>query len=107
MLNQEGGGFCNCSFRGDITTVQPNKYPCHIYGVIGHIMTKCLQFGEMPNMFKDKGVKIVNEQYIIENKTTNVSVHVVDVNMAITRSKANEAQVFTEREPIKKKYIVD
>jgi hypothetical protein len=34
-------------------------------------MTKCPQFGEMPNMFKDKGVKTVNEQYIVENNTTN------------------------------------
>jgi hypothetical protein len=59
------------------------------------------------NMFKDKGVKIVNEQYVVENKTTNVSIHVVDVNMAITRSKTNEAQVFTKREPTKKKIIVD
>jgi hypothetical protein len=70
-------------------------------------MTKCPQFGEMPNMFKDKGVKTVNEQYIVENKTTNVSVHIVDVNMAITKSKANEAQVFTKRKPTKKKNIVD
>jgi hypothetical protein len=40
-------------------------------------MTKCLRFGEMPNMFKDKRVKTVNEQYAVENKTTNVSIHVV------------------------------
>ncbi len=65
-------------------------------------MTKCLWLGEMPNMFKDKGVKTINEQYVVENKTTNVSIHVVDVNMAITRNKANEAQVFTKRRPTKK-----
>jgi hypothetical protein len=70
-------------------------------------MTKCLRFGEMPNMLKNKGVKIISEHYVVENKTTNVSIHAVDVNMAITKSKANEAQVFTQREPTKKRIIVD
>jgi hypothetical protein len=44
---------------------------------------------------------------MVEPKVSNPSVHMVDVNMAITRSKVIEEHVFKDREPIKKKFVVD
>jgi hypothetical protein len=42
----------------------------------------------------------------VEPKVSNPSVHIMDVNMAITKRKVIEKQVFKDREPIKKKYVV-
>jgi hypothetical protein len=61
----------------------------------------------MNNMFKIKGVKRIDKQVVVEPKVSNPLVHMVDVNIAITRSKATEEQVFKDNEPIKKKSIVD
>jgi hypothetical protein len=36
-------------------------------------------------MFKNKGVKLVEKQAVVEPKVLNPLVHTVDVNMAITR----------------------
>jgi hypothetical protein len=44
----------------------------------------------MQNMFKNKGVKPTEKQIMVETKVSNPSVHVVDVNMAITRSKVTK-----------------
>jgi hypothetical protein len=44
---------------------------------------------------------------MVEPKVSNPSVHVVDVNMAITRSKVIEEHVFKDKELIKTKYVVD
>jgi hypothetical protein len=41
-------------------------------------------------MFKDKGVKTIDKQVVIEPKFANPSIHIVDVNMAITRSKVTK-----------------
>jgi hypothetical protein len=41
-------------------------------------------------MFKNKGVKPTKKQIVAEHKVSNPSVHMVDVNMAITRSKVIE-----------------
>jgi hypothetical protein len=41
-------------------------------------------------MFKNKRVKIIEKQAMVEPKVSNLSVHMVDVNMAITRSKVTE-----------------
>jgi hypothetical protein len=38
-------------------------------------------------MFKNKGVKPTNKQAVVEPKVSNPSIHMVDVNMAITKSK--------------------
>jgi hypothetical protein len=38
-------------------------------------------------MFKNKGVKTIEKQVVVEPKGANPSVHIVDVNMAITRKK--------------------
>jgi hypothetical protein len=51
-------------------------------------------------MFKNKGVKTTKKLYLVEPKVANPLVHILDVSMAITRSKVNEEQVFKDREPI-------
>jgi hypothetical protein len=57
-------------------------------------------------MFKNKGVKIINKQVVVEPKVANPSIHIVDVNATITRSKVSEEQVFKDRKLIKKKSII-
>jgi hypothetical protein len=57
-------------------------------------------------MFKNKGVKTTKKPFVVELKVINPSIHIVDVDMAITRSKVIEKQVFKDREPIKK-FVVD
>jgi len=54
-------------------------------------------------MFKNKGVKITKKQVVVKPKVAYPSIHLMDVNMAITRSKVIEEQVFKDKEPIKKK----
>ncbi len=61
----------------------------------------------MQNMFKNKGVKITKKQAMVEPKVANPSIHIMDVNMAITKRKVIEEQVFKDRELIKKKSIAD
>jgi hypothetical protein len=58
-------------------------------------------------MFKNKEGKIVKKPSVVEPKVANPLVHIMDVNMAITNSSVSEKQVFKDREPIKKKSIVD
>ncbi len=48
----------------------------------------------MQNMFKNKGVKTTKKPSMVEPKVVNPLVHIVDVDMAITRSKLTEKQVF-------------
>jgi hypothetical protein len=57
-------------------------------------------------MFKNKKVKTINKLFVVEPKVVNPSIHVVDVNMAITRSKVIEEQVFNDRKPIKKSLLL-
>jgi len=42
----------------------------------------------------------------MEPKVANPSVHIMDVNMAITKRKVIENQVFKDKEPIKKKFAI-
>jgi hypothetical protein len=58
-------------------------------------------------MFKNKGVKLIEKRVVVEPKVSNLYVCMVDVNMAITKSKVTEEQVFKDRESIKKKYAID
>jgi hypothetical protein len=44
---------------------------------------------------------------VVEPKVSNPLVHMMDVNMAITRSKVIKKHVFKEKKPIKKNSIVD
>jgi len=42
--------------------LRPLNYPCHIYGIMGHKLKKCPRFGEMQNMFKDKGGQTIKSK---------------------------------------------
>jgi hypothetical protein len=79
------------------------RYSCHICDEIKHITTNCPKFNDMYNMFKNKGMKTTEKPYVVEPKVVNPLVHVVDVNMAITKNKVTEEQMFKDKEPIKKK----
>jgi hypothetical protein len=59
----------------------------------------------MQNIFKNKGVKSVRKLYVVEPKVVNFSIHMVDVNMAITTNKVTEEQMFKDRKSIKKKFV--
>jgi len=61
----------------------------------------------MYNIFKNNGMKPIEKQVVVETKVSNPSVHMVDVNMAITRSKVIEKEVFKDKKLIKKKSIDD
>jgi len=54
-------------------------------------------------MVKNKGMKTTKKPYVVEPKVVNPLVHVVDVNMAITKKKVTKEQMFKDKEPIKKK----
>jgi hypothetical protein len=58
-------------------------------------------------MFKNKGVKTTKKPYVVEPKVVNPLVHVVDINMTITKSKVIEKQMFKNRELINKNFVVD
>jgi hypothetical protein len=58
-------------------------------------------------MFKNKRVKPTEKQVVVKPKASNPLIHLVDVNMAITRSKVIEEQMFKDKKLIKKKSIVD
>ncbi len=57
-------------------------------------------------MFKNKGVKTIEKPSLVEPKVANPLVHIMDVNMAITKNKVIEEQVFKDKKLIKK-FIVD
>ncbi len=52
-------------------------------------------------------MKTIEKPFVVEPKVTNPSIHIVDVNMTITRSKVTEKQVFKDIELIKKKFVID
>jgi len=58
-------------------------------------------------MSKNKIVKIINKQVVVKAKVSNPLIHMVDVNMAITRNKVIKKHVFKDREPIKKKFVAN
>jgi hypothetical protein len=58
-------------------------------------------------MFKNKRVKTTKKPYVVELKVVDPSVHVMDVNVTITKSKVTEKKMFKDREPINKKFVVD
>jgi hypothetical protein len=58
-------------------------------------------------MFKNKEVKTIKKQVIVEPKVANPSVRIVDVNMAITMSKVIKEQVIKDKELIKNKFVDD
>jgi hypothetical protein len=52
-------------------------------------------------------VKTIKKPYVVEPKVINPLVYVVDVNMAITRNKVIEEQVFKDKKPSKKKFVAN
>jgi hypothetical protein len=52
-------------------------------------------------MFKNR-VKTIEKPSMVEPKVANPLVHMVNVNMAISRNKVIEKQMFKDRKPIKK-----
>jgi hypothetical protein len=59
----------------------------------------------MQNIFKNKGVKSAKKLSVVEPKVVKFSIHMVDVNMAITRNKVTEEQMFKDRKPIKNYFV--
>jgi len=44
---------------------------------------------------------------VVKPKVSNPSIHMVDANMAITKSKVIEEQMLKDKELIKKKFVAD
>jgi hypothetical protein len=44
---------------------------------------------------------------MVEPKVSNPLIHMVDVNMAITRSKVTKKHVFKDKKPIKMKFVAN
>jgi hypothetical protein len=78
----------------------------HICGDTRHKIIDYPKYSDMQNMLKNKGVKTIKKPFVVEPKVANPSIHILDVNMAITRSKVIEEQVFKDRKPIKNKFVV-
>jgi hypothetical protein len=56
---------------------------------------------------RTKGMKIINKPFVVEPKVHIVPlVHIMDVNIAITKRKVIKKQLFKDKEPIKKKFVV-
>jgi hypothetical protein len=66
------------------------KHSYHICGDIRHKTIDCPKYSDMQNMFKNKGMKPIKKQNVVKPKISNPSIHMVDVNMAITKSKVTE-----------------
>ncbi len=66
------------------------KYSCHICGDTWHKIINYSKYNDMQNMFKNKGVKTTEKPSMVEPKVAIPLIHMVDVNMAITRSKVAE-----------------
>ncbi len=66
------------------------RYSCHIYGDIKHKIIDCPKYNDMQNMFKNKGVKIIEKSSMVEPKVVNPSFHMVDVNMANIKNKVTK-----------------
>jgi hypothetical protein len=43
-------------------------------------------------MFKNKGVKIAKKPSMVEPKVLNPSIHIMDINMVITKSKGTNSK---------------
>jgi hypothetical protein len=86
---------------------KPMKYSYHICGDTGHKIIDYPKYNDMQNMFKNKGVKTTYKQFMVQPKVANPLVHIMDVNMGITRCKVTEEHVFKDRKPIKKKFAID
>jgi hypothetical protein len=66
----------------------------------------CPRFGEMQNMWKDKGGQTIKSKPVDEIKVIISLVNMVDVNVT-THSKASEEQVFKNLKPKNNKFTTD
>ncbi len=73
------------------------RYSCHICGDTKHKIIDCPKYSDMQNMFKNKGMKPIKKQVVVEPEVSNPSIHMVDVNMAIIKSKVTEEQMFKDK----------
>jgi hypothetical protein len=73
--------------------LRPLNYPCYICGIVGHKLKNYPRFGEMQNMFKDKGGQTVESKPTTKVKVVTASINMVDVNVT-TRNKTNEEHMF-------------
>ncbi len=85
----------------EVTTQQikiqkPMMHYCHICDDTGHKIIDCPKYSDMQNMFKNKGMKTIKKPYVVEPKVANPSIHILDVNMAITKSKVIEEKMFKD-----------
>jgi hypothetical protein len=83
------------------------RYSCHICGDIRQKIIDYPKYSDMQNMFKNKGMKPTEKQAMVKPMVSNPSIHMVDVNMAITKSKVIEEHVFNDRKPMKKKFVIN
>jgi hypothetical protein len=83
------------------------RYSYHISGDIKHKIKDYPKYNDMQNMFKNKRMKPTKKQVVVEPKVSNPLIHMVDVNMAITRSKVTKKDVFKDKEPIKMKFVTN
>jgi hypothetical protein len=83
------------------------KYSYHICGEIGHKIIDFPKYNDMHNLFKNKGVKTTKKPSMVEPKVANPLVHIMDVDMAITKIKIIEKQVFKDKKLIKKKSVAE
>jgi hypothetical protein len=60
------------------------RYSYHIYGDTRHKIIDYPKYNDMQNIFKNKRVRTTKKQIVVEPKVVNPSVHIMDVNMAIT-----------------------
>ncbi len=77
------------------------KYSYHICGEIGHKIIDFPKYNDMHNLFKNIGVKTIKKPSTVEPKVVNPLVHIMDVDMAITKIKIIGKQVFKDKELIK------
>jgi hypothetical protein len=66
------------------------RYSYHICGDIRHQIIDYFKYSDMQNMFINKIVKLIDKQAMVKPKVSNPLIHMVDVNMAITKSKVIE-----------------
>jgi hypothetical protein len=66
------------------------RHFCHICGDTRHKIIDCPKYNDMQNTFKNKWMKTTKNQYVVDSKVTNPSVHIVDVNITIIGNKVIE-----------------
>jgi len=74
------------------------RYSYHICGDIGHKNIDCPKYNDMQIMFKNKGVKTIDKQVVVEPKVT-IPLVTIWPSLGVRLLKN---MFFKDREPIKK-----